>query len=266
MLLGINRFLEDNPQLTPADLLRPEIRAELTIKKFQGLGYNGATALDVDFEDDGGLNAPMFFFAGYGRSFIYDSNYMTDDLAFAISNPNGFVVRFHPLLNGNSTVWPTDDFSIEILVAYGSIIMYIVLAMGSLAAILNSANIECSIVSTNSWIILNGIQVFLFFASSIASNSVFTLWAPKKFSWFSLVFGVGDVVLKFILPDSFLKRYILTIIKTSLALVTSVFCVNQLKEIREEIFNDDGSQMLSGNAALATKLGDVRFCEKGIFG
>ncbi|KAJ3104144.1 hypothetical protein HDU97_009495 [Phlyctochytrium planicorne] len=141
MLIGIYQYLQNHPEISVEDLAKPQFRQALDISKFRSTGYSGASFINIEFVEDGGLKSPMTFTTVTDEQVEISNGYFLDDGdGMTDSDGNDFVEMRPPKFRDNSSSWPVDDTAHELLIESYSWMTFTLYGMAGLSYILIVAN------------------------------------------------------------------------------------------------------------------------------
>ncbi|KAJ3104143.1 hypothetical protein HDU97_009494 [Phlyctochytrium planicorne] len=143
MLHGIYQYSQNHPELPLEDLSKPTVQYLDKLKKSNaGKGYSGASFINIELFEDGGLKCPMTVTSLADDTVdLASGNYL--DLGFGTTDANGdtFVEFKKPRLNQDSYEWPSDEFVQELYIHPNSWMTYVLYSLGGVSFLLILSNI-----------------------------------------------------------------------------------------------------------------------------
>ncbi|KAJ3100009.1 hypothetical protein HDU97_002616 [Phlyctochytrium planicorne] len=124
MLTGMQQYLNDNPHLTSMDLSNPRYRKDLSVETYSKTIYSRLGASQyIEFTPEGNLKSPIQFICFHGT--VADFN------AIVVGQTDPDLTQFSeispPIFFGNTSSWPAEESTNELLFERGQIFVLKVL-------------------------------------------------------------------------------------------------------------------------------------------
>ncbi|KAJ3100206.1 hypothetical protein HDU97_002438 [Phlyctochytrium planicorne] len=111
MMVGMDQYLSEHPNLTPNDLSKPEHRKGFSAKFFSNRGYSGVTSEWIEFNDEGEMKSPCAFYIADETTFEIGNEIYAASKLLGRTDIDGdhYYELKAPIFQGNSSGWPSED-------------------------------------------------------------------------------------------------------------------------------------------------------------